>query len=69
MKYRGFSVRGYQPIRAKSGPKAFKCGYPPSTAVATGHFEMVQVLLGQGSDYTEADKVVNNASTTSKYTH
>ena len=28
-------------------------------AAASGHFEMVQVLLGQGSDYTSADKVIN----------
>ena len=26
-------------------------------AAASGHFEMVQVLLGQGSDFTSTDKV------------
>lgn len=26
-------------------------------AAKNGHYEMVQVLLGQGSDYTVADKV------------
>ena len=38
-------------------------------AAASGHFEMVQVLLGQGSDYTEADKVVNNAGATFNFAH
>ena len=29
-------------------------------AAASGHFEMVQVLLGQGSDFSSADKVRKN---------
>jgi len=28
-------------------------------AASSGHYEMVQILLGQGSDYTSVDKVIN----------